>query len=414
MRTILHSDLNNFYASVECRRRPELAGKPVIVCGSKEDRHGIVLAKNMLAKSCGVRTGDVIWEAKRKCPGVVEIPADFPEYLRFSKKVRRIYERYTDRVEAFGIDECWLDVTESLSLFGSGREIAEEIRNSVKSELGVTVSVGVSYNKIFAKLASDLKKPDAVTVISAENYRDIVWSLPAEELLYVGKATKRKLSGVGIYTIGDIARAEESFLLRRLGKWGSYLWRFANGLDDTEVVRVGEEENVKSIGNSLTNYRDLENEEEVFTLIWLLADSVAMRLRESGLGRARTVHLWVRDTKLSDFGRQARLPRASRSGSEIGAFACKLFSESYPWREKVRGVGVSVSGFERGNEQLDLFSDFGREEKSERLDETLDRIRKKYGNNIIQRAVIKKDKRLSELDVKGEHVVHPENFFGPK
>lgn len=414
MRTILHSDLNNFYASVECRRRPELAGKPVIVCGSKEDRHGIVLAKNMLAKSCGVRTGDVIWEAKRKCPGVVEIPADFPEYLRFSKKVRRIYERYTDRVEAFGIDECWLDVTESLSLFGSGREIAEKIRNSVKSELGVTVSVGVSYNKIFAKLASDLKKPDAVTVISAENYRDIVWSLPAEELLYVGKATKRKLSGVGIYTIGDIARAEESFLLRRLGKWGSYLWRFANGLDDTEVVRVGEEENVKSIGNSLTNYRDLENEEEVFTLIWLLADSVAMRLRESGLGRARTVHLWVRDTKLSDFGRQARLPRASRSGSEIGAFACKLFSESYPWREKVRGVGVSVSGFERGNEQLDLFSDFGREEKSERLDETLDRIRKKYGNNIIQRAVIKKDKRLSELDVKGEHVVHPENFFGPK
>lgn len=414
MRTILHSDLNNFYASVECRRRPELAGKPVIVCGSKEDRHGIVLAKNMLAKSCGVRTGDVIWEAKRKCPGVVEIPADFPEYLRFSKKVRRIYERYTDRVEAFGIDECWLDVTESLSLFGSGREIAEEIRNSVKSELGVTVSVGVSYNKIFAKLASDVKKPDAVTVISAENYRDIVWSLPAEELLYVGKATKRKLSGVGIYTIGDIARAEESFLLRRLGKWGSYLWRFANGLDDTEVVRVGEEENVKSIGNSLTNYRDLENEEEVFTLIWLLADSVAMRLRESGLGRARTVHLWVRDAKLSDFGRQARLPRASRSGSEIGAFACKLFSESYTWREKVRGVGVSVSGFERGNEQLDLFSDFGREEKSERLDETLDRIRKKYGNNIIQRAVIKKDKRLSELDVKGEHVVHPENFFGPK
>lgn len=414
MRTILHSDLNNFYASVECRRRPELAGKPVIVCGSKEDRHGIVLAKNMLAKSCGVRTGDVIWEAKRKCPGVVEIPADFPEYLRFSKKVRRIYERYTDRVEAFGIDECWLDVTESLSLFGSGWEIAEEIRNSVKSELGVTVSVGVSYNKIFAKLASDLKKPDAVTVISAENYRDIVWSLPAEELLYVGKATKRKLSGVGNYTIGDIARAEESFLVRRLGKWGSYLWRFANGLDDTEVVRVGEEENVKSIGNSLTNYRDLENEEEVFTLIWLLADSVAMRLRESGLGRARTVHLWVRDAKLSDFGRQARLPRASRSGSEIGAFACKLFSESYPWRERVRGVGVSVSGFERGNEQLDLFSDSGKEEKSERLDETLDRIRKKYGNNIIQRAVIKKDKRLSELDVKGEHVVHPENFFGPK
>lgn len=414
MRTILHSDLNNFYASVECRRRPELAGKPVIVCGSKEDRHGIVLAKNMLAKSCGVRTGDVIWEAKRKCPGVVEIPADFPEYLRFSKKVRRIYERYTDRVEAFGIDECWLDVTESLSLFGSGREIAEEIRNSVKSELGVTVSVGVSYNKIFAKLASDLKKPDAVTVISAENYREVVWPLPAEELLYVGKATKRKLNGVGIYTIGDIARAEESFLLRRLGKWGSYLWRFANGLDDTEVVRVGEEENVKSIGNSLTNYRDLENEEEVFTLIWLLADSVAMRLRESGLGRARTVHLWVRDAKLSDFGRQARLPRASRSGSEIGAFACKLFSESYPWREKVRGVGVSVSGFERGNEQLDLFSDFGKEEKSERLDETLDRIRKKYGNNIIQRAVIKKDKRLSELDVKGEHVVHPENFFGSK
>ena len=411
MRTILHSDLNNFYASVECRRRPELAGKPVIVCGSKEDRHGIVLAKNMLAKSRGVATGDVVWQAKQKCPDAVEIPADFPEYLRASKQVRKIYERYTDRVEAFGIDECWLDVTESLSLFGSGLGIAERIRREVREELGLTVSVGVSFNKIFAKLASELKKPDAVSLISLENFRESAWNLPAEALLYVGKATRKKLNRVGIETIGDIARADEAFLVGRLGKWGSILWRFANGLDDTEVVRIGEEENVKSVGNSLTNYRDLESEEEVHVLIWLLADSVAARLRESGLGRARTVQIRVTNARLESYTRQTVLPLPTRSGREIGEAACKLFSASYDGREKIRGVGVSVSRFERGNEQLDLFGDFAKQERTERLEEAVDRIRKKYGNNVIQRAVIKKDPRLAEHDVKGEHVIHPENFW---
>ena len=217
MRTILHSDLNNFYASVECLRNPEIREKPVIVVGSKEDRHGIVLAKNMIAKQAGVKTGDVYWEAKQKCgKNLVEVQADFVAYLQVSRAVRKIYEDYTDRIEAYGIDECWLDVTAS-GIFGSGDQIAETIRQRVKNELGLTVSIGVSWNKIFAKLGSDMKKPDAVTVITKENYKDKVWKLPVEELLYVGKATKRKLNRIGVMTIGDLARSSEKVLTGLLG-----------------------------------------------------------------------------------------------------------------------------------------------------------------------------------------------------
>lgn len=231
MRTILHSDLNNFYASVEILKHPELKNMPVAVCGNREERHGIVLAKNMLAKAAGVQTGDVYWQAKKKCPDLVELPADFSSYLRVSKEVRKIYERYSDCVEAFGIDECWIDVTDSEKIFGGGAAIAEQIRRSIKREIGITASVGVSWNKIFAKLGSDLKKPDAVTVITPENYKTVVWPLPVEEMLYVGKATKRKLNLRGIRTIGDLAAAEEQLLAEWLGKWGSYLHIFANGLE---------------------------------------------------------------------------------------------------------------------------------------------------------------------------------------
>lgn len=272
MRTILHSDLNNFYASVECLRRPEIREKPVVVVGSKEDRHGVVLAKNTVAKRAGVRTGDVYWQARQKCgETLVEVQADFARYLKVSKAVRGIYEDYTDRIEAYGIDECWLDVTASLKLFGSGVGIAEAIRERVKREIGITVSVGVSWNKIFAKLASDMKKPDAVTEITQENYKEIVWRLPVEDLLYVGSATKQKLNRIGIRTIGQLARSDEELLVRMLGKWGSYLFAFANGSDTSPVSAVDEEENIKSIGNSLTVYRDLKNEEDVRMVIHLLA-----------------------------------------------------------------------------------------------------------------------------------------------
>ena len=308
MRTILHSDLNNFYASVEMLRYPELKTVPTVVVGSKEDRHGVVLAKNIPAAAAGVRTGDVYWQAKEKCGNLVELPADFDAYLKAARQVRTVYERYTDRVEAFGIDECWLDVTESLSLFGSGAGIAGRIRTEVKGETGLTVSVGVSWNKVFAKLASDMKKPDAVTEITPDNYRDKVWPLPAGDLLYVGPATRRKLRKYNLFTIGDIANTDADRLTSWLGKWGAYLYVFANGLDETPVAKRDERQNVKSIGNSLTCYRDLGSDEDVYMLLLLLSDAVAARLRDSALGKARTVHLSVRDAALNRYANRASRP----------------------------------------------------------------------------------------------------------
>lgn len=412
MRTILHSDLNNFYASVECLRRPEIQEKPVVVVGSKEDRHGIVLAKNMIAKRAGVKTGDVYWEARQKCGNtLVEVQADFAEYLKVSKEVRKIYEDYTDRIEAYGIDECWLDVTASLKLFGGGLQIANTIRERVKKEIGITVSVGVSWNKIFAKLGSDMKKPDAVTEITEENYKEIVWSLPVEDLLYVGNATKQKLNRIGIKTIGQLAQSDEGLLIRMLGKWGSYLHTFANGKDSSPVTTVDEEENIKSIGNSLTVYRDLKDEEDVRMVIHLLADSVAARMRESGLTRARTVHLYARASDLSGYQKQGKLPRPCSNALEISKKAFELFTEIYPWQHYVRGLGISVSDFYFGAEQLDLFGSLEKDEKQRRLDATIDKLRKKYGNNVIQTAIVFKDPKIRDMDVKGEHVIHPYSFF---
>ena len=412
MRTILHSDLNNFYASVECLRNPEIRDKPVVVVGSKEDRHGIVLAKNMIAKNFGVKTGDVYWEAKQKCGGtLIEVPADFITYLNVSREVRAIYEDYTERIDAYGIDECWLDVTKSVKAFGSGKKIAETIRERIKQEVGLTVSIGVSWNKIFAKLGSDMKKPDAVTEITPDNYKEKVWTLPVEDLLYVGSATKRKLNRIGVKTIGQLAQTEEKVLTDLLGKWGGYIHTFANGKDESPVFTVNEEEAIKSIGNSLTVYRDLKNEDDVEIVIWLLADSVSSRMREAGLNKARTVQLYVRDSKLYGYQKQGKLPRPTNNMQDIAKFAFKLFKEIYTWNEYVRGLGISVTDFITGNEQLDMFADIAKDEKQKRLDSAIDKLRTKYGNNIIQSAVVFKDPKLRDLDIKGEHVIHPYSFF---
>ena len=412
MRTILHSDLNNFYASVECLRNPEIRNFPVVVVGSKEDRHGIVLAKNMIAKKLGVKTGDVYWEAKQKCgETLVEVQADFSTYINVSREVRKIYEDYADRIEAYGIDECWLDVSSSLKLFGSGREIAETIRERIKKEIGLTVSIGVSWNKIFAKLGSDMKKPDAVTEITPENYKQKVWALPVEDLLYIGRATQQKLNRIGIKTIGDLAQAEEQTLVNLLGKWGYYLHTFANGKDESPVTKIGEEEAIKSIGNSLTVYRDLVDDDDVEPVIYLLADSISSRMREAGLNKALTVHVYARDNSLIGYQKQGKLTRPSGIMQDIAKTAFKLFKEAYPWEKPVRSLGISVSDFLFGNEQLDLFGDLEKDEKQKRLDNAIDKLRAKYGNNIIQAAIVYKDPKLKDLDIKGEHTIHPYSFF---
>ncbi|MGN0822852.1 MAG: DNA polymerase thumb domain-containing protein, partial [Candidatus Gallimonas sp.] len=411
MRTILHSDLNHFYASAECLKDPSLRARPVVVIGAKEARHGVVLAKNPIAKQAGVQTGDVYWEARQKCgKSLVEITADFLYYLRLSKEVRKIYEEYTDRIESYGIDECWLDVTESLNLFGDGVTIAEKIRERVKREIGLTVSVGVSWNKIFAKLGSDMKKPDAVTEITPENYRTVVWRLPVGDLLYVGKATERKLNRAGIRTIGDLAQANEERLVGMLGKWGRYLYAFANGKDGSPVVATEEEETVKSIGNSLTVYRDLRNEEDVRMVLRLLGDSVASRVRESGLRKAATVRVTARANDLTVYAKRGKMPRPSAHACDVASAAFALFRAVYPWDKPVRSLGITVSDFQFGAEQLELFGD-EREEKLDRLDETVDRLRKKYGRKIIRSAIVCKDPKIGDLDVQGEHVIHPYSFF---
>lgn len=394
---------------------PSIANKPVVVVGAKKDRHGVVLAKNGIAKAVGVKTGDVYWEAEQKCgKNLVEKEANFPIYLKYSQKVRAIYEDYTDQIEAFGIDECWLDVTHSRKLFGSGEQIAEMIRGRVKAEIGLTVSVGVSWNKVFAKLGSDMKKPDAVTVITPDNYRETVWRLPVEDLLYVGKATAAKLDRLGINTIGELAEFDKSILQARLGKWGDYLYEFANGRDNSPVRRIGEEKNVKSIGNSLTVYRDLLDIDDVRSVIYLLSDSVAARLRESGLGGAGTVHISVRSSALESFGKQGKSKTPLFGVRGIAELAVKLFGEVYPWRDAVRSVSVSVSDFSHTPEQLDFLGDIEKSDKMRALDGAIDKLRKKYGNRIIQIGEVTKDPRLRETDIKNEHVIHPVGFFNNK
>lgn len=409
-RTILHVDLNNFYASVECLYRPDIRDKPVIVCGDAEARHGIVLAKNYPAKQLGVKTGEAIWEARLKCPGLVTVPADFRKYLRFSRLARRIYADYTDSVESFGIDECFLDVTGSQLLFGTGSEMAETIRCRMREELGITASVGVSFNKIFAKLGSDMKKPDATTVITEDNFRDVVWPLPVGELLYVGRSTRAKLQNRAVFTIGDLARRDVKDLKRLLGVWGETLWSFANGLDAAPVRKNGEESMVRSIGNSTTAVRDLLNTEDVKMIIYVLAESVAARLRAHGL-KCTTVAISIRNSDLQAFERQKKLPEPTFLSGEIAERAMELFQANYCWDKPIRSLGVRGADLvtATGHIQLDLFA----KDKTilEDLEKTIDSIRSRFGHCSIQRCSMLQDRKLTGFNPKDDHVIHPISYF---
>lgn len=296
-RTILHSDCNCFYASVELLHHPELRGKPVAVGGDPEARHGIVLTADYTAKRYGVKTGMALWQAKQLCPDITFLPPRMDLYLRFSRMAQEIYADYTDKREPYGIDESWLDVTDSATLKGDGFHIAQEISSRMKKELGITVSVGVSFNKIFAKLGSDYKKPDAITTMYEDEFQRKAWCLPVSDLLYVGNATNKKLYSMGIRTIGDLAKSDETLLVRKLGKMGSILWAFANGYDESPVKLENTSAPVKSVGNSTTTPRDMETDEDVKIVLYILAESVAARLRENGF-RCRTVEISVRDKEL--------------------------------------------------------------------------------------------------------------------
>lgn len=411
-RIILHSDCNSFYASVECLHHPEIREKPVAVGGDIEQRHGIILAKNQIAKRFRIATGEAIWQAKEKCPELVVLPPDFSLYLRFSRLAREIYLQYSNQVEPFGLDEAWLDITSAENQKDKGERTAQEIRRRIREELGISVSIGVSYNKIFAKLGSDYKKPDAVTLIAKENYKEIAWPLPVADLLYVGPATKRKLNAFGVHTIGELAQMPVKILRSKFGKIGDVLWYFANGLDSSPVADFQNQPTIKSVGNSTTAPRDLVNDEDVKIIFYVLADSVARRLREQGF-KGRTIHIYVRDNGLSSFTRQKTLSSYTNITGEIVSNAVSLFQENYHWGRPIRSVGISVSDLAADTicTQTDLFHDETTREKLERLDWTIDHLKDRFGTFAVQPAVLLKDRGLSGFDPKKDHTIHPVGYF---
>ncbi len=385
-RVILHSDLNNFFASVECRLNPSIADFPVAVTGDVELRHGIVLAKNNKAKKYNVQTCEAVWEAKQKCPGLVCVPPHYEEYNKFSKAAREIYSSYTDLVESYGIDECWLDVSASGRLFGSGEKIAREIRSRIKKELGVTVSVGVSFNKVFAKLGSDMKKPDATTVIDREHFKEKVWPLGVGELLYVGRKTEERLCNLGINTIGKLAATPVETLRYFLGKNGEMLNCFANGLDISPVANINESVPVKSVSCGNTAPRDLVCNEDIRAALIPLCTTVSRRLREYGF-LASTVGICVRDSELFSYTRQKKLPFPCRNTSEIIKTANELFIKNHKSGKPVRSLTVQASGLIYNDEiQLSLEPEMMRIQQKEYLDEACDRLNKKYGAGTVCRA----------------------------
>lgn len=409
-RIILHSDCNGFYASVECLHNPHLRNKPVAVSGDAENRHGIILAKNEIAKKYNVKTGEAIWQAKQKCPELVTLPPHFDVYKRFSKMARRIYSEYTDRIENFGLDEAWLDLTHSIDK--DGYKTALEIKDRIKAELGITVSVGVSFNKIFAKFGSDYKKPDAVTCVTRENYKDIVWKAPASDLLYVGKATKGKLNRIGIYSIGDIANASPDILRKHLGKWGDLIYGFANGYDSSPVAHMNENPEVKSIGNSTTTPRDMETYEDVKLVLYVLCDSVCRRMREQGF-KTKNVGISIRDNELNTFTRQCVLEEHTGLTRTVAENAFSLFKRNYKMKKPLRSIGVSLTDFVHDNipHQINILNNEEKLIQNEQLDKTLDVLKKRFGSYIVRPASLLKDNGLSAFSPKDEHTIHPASYL---
>lgn len=390
-RTILHSDCNCFYASVELLHHPELRGKPVAVGGDPEARHGIVLTADYTAKRYGVKTGMALWQAKQVCPDITFLPPRMDLYLRFSR-------------------------------------MAQEISSRMKKELGITVSVGVSFNKIFAKLGSDYKKPDAITTMYEDEFQRKAWCLPVSDLLYVGNATNKKLYSMGIRTIGDLAKSDETLLVRKLGKMGSILWAFANGYDESPVKLENISAPVKSVGNSTTTPRDMETDEDVKIVLYILAESVAARLRENGF-RCRTVEISVRDKELFHFSKQVKLQNASNITKEIAEAGYRLYKDNYRlpaddkelkssrpefFQKPLRSIGIRGTDLVTDYfwEQLDMFMDPQAREKQMKMDETVDIIRKRFGFYSVQRGLMYRDRILSACDAKSDHTVHPHGYFG--
>lgn len=385
--------MNSFFASVELIEHPELKEKPMAVCGDPDSRHGIILAKNEPAKAFGIVTAETVSQARRKCPGLILLPPHHDKYRHYSRLINAVYYQYTDMVEPFSIDESWLDVTASVKLFGSGRNIADRIRERARSELGLTLSAGVSYNKIFAKMGSEYKKPDATTEITRENYKKLLWPQPVENMFFVGFATAQKLRSAGISTIGDLASASDIRLESLLGKQGPLLIKYASGRDDSPVSLSGERDRIKSVGNGITFSRDLKSSEDALTAVTSLSDTVAGRLRKYGF-KAKGVKIDIKDASFKSISRQKQLVKPTHLSSDIKQAAMELISSSWRFPDPIRLITVTAINLTDGEEgeQLSFFgngyssdseSAAAAEEKSDSIEKTMDDIRRKFGDSSI-------------------------------
>ncbi len=392
-RVILHVDMNNFYASVECFLNPKLRDQAVAVCGDADMRHGIILAKNQLAKKCGVKTGEAIWQATLKCPKLVCIKANYKNYVKFSNLARGIYLRYTNKMEPFGLDEAWLDISSKYMDIQKGEEFANNLRDIIKKELGITASVGVSFNKVFAKLASDMQKPDATTVISKENFKSVIWRLPASDLLYVGRSTKKKLEKKNIITIGDLAKAKKEYLKSFLGKWGETLYLYANGLETSEVLESEYKREIKSVGNSSTTKHDLTTITDVKNVLYSLSENVAMRLKKYCL-QGSCVQLYVRKNTLEYFTRQAVLGYYTDLTKDIYNSAMGLFLKHCDLQTPIRSMGVRCTKVVSTKEkQLNMFEDL----KNIQIENAIEQVRRRFGSNSVLRGTVLLEQDLAEL-----------------
>ncbi len=399
-RTILHCDCNAYYASVECLSRPELNHVPMAVCGDPQSRRGIILAKNEHAKKFGIVTAETVWQAKRKCPELVLVSPHREEYTKYYKLINQIYAQYTSKVEAFSIDESWLDVTGSLHLFGSGKEIADALRKRVREELGLTISIGVSFNKVFAKLGSDYKKPDATTVITRENFRDVLHPLPVTDMLYVGKKTAATLHQIGVKTIGALASLKREEASKLLGKSGELVWEYANGLDESPVRETGDSEAAKSIGNGITFQRNLIGLEDVKAGVLMLADSVGARLRTSGL-YCQTVQVQIKDPEFRVISRQKTVSRPIHLTKDLYDAGLEILLSAWDLEKPIRLLSLTAAGLTENKTggQVSFFDTPQQKSgKFETLETTIDEIRRRYGKSAVSYASILKTDIVSKRD----------------
>lgn len=410
-RVVLHCDINHCYAQIEEMKVPALRNVAMAVGGHETTRHGIILAKNDLAKEYHIKTGESLRDAYAKCPQLVVIPPNYDDYLYYSEKVKDIYREYTDRVESFGLDEAWIDVSESVKIYGSGEVIARKIKNKIYEQLGLTISVGVSFNKVFAKLGSDMIKPDGLVVIDEENYKQVVWPLPVEELIYIGRATKRKLNDFGIKTIGELAAFRVDLIESRMGKVGVMIHEFANGIDDKSVAFTGYQDEAKSVGNGITTIRDMCNLQDIELVFRVLAESVASRLRDMKV-EGQVVTIGLRDTELHGLSRQRKLAEPTCLADEILNMAMVLTREHYNGALPLRSISLTISDLKKPPivEQLSLFTD-DKKIKQRFLDETIDAIRNRYGFTKIKRCSMLLDDELTSFNPKADHIIFPVSFL---